>query len=70
MAHAQLRFVDDPRQVAEDARGLVDELFETLTAALARQREQLNSWQADGDTEQYRIIVQRYRTFFDRLLAL
>jgi hypothetical protein len=67
---AQLGFVDDPRQVAEDARGLVNELVEALTASLASHRQQLNSWRADGDTEQYRVIVQRYRTFFDRLLTL
>jgi hypothetical protein len=67
---AQLRFVDDPGQVAEDARELVNELVEALTAALASYREQLNSWRADGDTEQYRRIVQQYRTFFDRLLTL
>jgi hypothetical protein len=66
---AQLRFVDDPRQVAEDARDLVNEAVDALTTALASHREQLNSWQA-SDTEQYRVVVQRYRVFFDRLLTL
>jgi hypothetical protein len=67
---AQLRFVDDPQKAADDTRGLVNEAVEALTAALARHREQLNSWPADGDTELYRVIVQRYRTFFERLLTL
>jgi hypothetical protein len=67
---AQLRFVDDPRQVAEDARTLINELVEALTGSLANHREQLNSWRNDGDTEQYRVVVQRYRVFFDRLLTL
>jgi hypothetical protein len=67
---AQLRFVDDPQKAAGDTRDLVDEAVEALTAALASRREQLNSWQANGDTEQYRMVVQRYRTFFERLLTL
>jgi hypothetical protein len=67
---AQLRFVDDPRKVAEDARSLVSEAVETLTAALASHRQQLNSWPANGDTELHRMVVQRYRTFFERLLTL
>jgi hypothetical protein len=67
---AQLRFVDDPQQAADDTRHLVNEAVEALTAALASHREQLNSWPANGDTELYRGIVQRYRTFFERLLSL
>jgi hypothetical protein len=67
---AQLRFVDDPQGAADDTRNLVTETVEALTAALASQREQLNSWPDNSDTEQYRVIVQRYRTFFERLLAL
>jgi len=67
---AQLRFVDDPQKAAGETRDLVDEAVEALTAALASHREQLNSWQANGDTEQYRMVVQRYRTFFERLLTL
>ena len=43
---------------------------EALTAALASHREQLNSWPANGDTEQYRVVVQRYRAYFERLLSL
>jgi hypothetical protein len=66
---AQLRFVDDPRAATGDARNLVDEAVQALTAALASHREQLNSSPTDGDTEQYRMVVQRYRTFFERLLT-
>jgi hypothetical protein len=67
---AQLGFVDDPQQAADEIRTLVNEAAEALTAALASHREQLNSWPANGDTEQYRMIVQRYHTFFERLLTL
>jgi len=67
---AQLRFVDDPHKAANETRDLVNEAVEALTAALASHREQLNSWPVNGDTEQYRMVVQRYRTFFERLLTL
>jgi hypothetical protein len=67
---AQLRFVDDPRKVANDTRNLVNEAVEALTAALASHREQLNSLPTNGDTEQYRLVVQRSRTFFERLLTI
>jgi hypothetical protein len=67
---AQLRFVDDPRQAAQDTRNLVNEAVDALTAALASHREQLNSLPTNGDTEQYRVVVQRYRTFYERLLTL
>jgi hypothetical protein len=67
---AQLRFVDDPRKAANDTRNLVNEAVEALTAALASHREQLNSLPTNGDTEQYRVVVQRCRTFFERLLTL
>jgi hypothetical protein len=66
---AQLRFVDDPRKAAGDTRNLVNEAVEALTAALASHREQLNSLPTNGDTEQYRMVVQRSRTFFERLLT-
>lgn len=67
---AQLRFVDDPQKATEETRALVNEAVDTLTAALHSHREQLNSWPADGDTERYRTVVQHYRTFFERLLAV
>jgi len=67
---AQLRFVDDPRTAANDTRNLVNEAVEALTAALASHREQLNSLPTNGDTEQYRTVVQRCRTFFERLLTI
>jgi hypothetical protein len=66
----QLRFVDDPSGVAGEARALVAEAVQGLTNALAEEQRQLDSWSPDegGDTEQLRVIVQRYRDFFDRML--
>jgi hypothetical protein len=55
--------------LAGDTRNLVDETVEALTAALASHRQQLNSLPTNGDTEQYRVLVQRCRTFFERLLT-
>jgi hypothetical protein len=66
----QLRFVDDPSGVAGQARALVAEAVDAVTEALAEQQRQLDSWSTaeGGDTEQLRVVVQRYRDFFDRML--
>jgi hypothetical protein len=66
---AQLGFVDDPRQVVDDVRNLVNEAVDVFTAALSAQRAELDTTPGD-DTEQYRMAVRRYRSFFDRLLNL
>jgi hypothetical protein len=66
---AQFGFVDDPRQAAEDVRALVNEAIDTVTAALASQRDALGT-ELGEDTEQYRATVRRCRALFDRLLNL
>jgi hypothetical protein len=68
----QLRFIDDPRQAAEQAHTLVGDVFAGFTEAVQRQREDLNRWQSAqlDDTEELRMTVRRYRHFLDRLLAL
>jgi hypothetical protein len=66
---AQLGFVDDPRQATEDVRNLVNEAIDKVTSALQSQRDQLGDGPT-GDTEHYRVTVQRCRVFFDRLLNL
>jgi hypothetical protein len=68
----QLRFVDNPHNVAEEADFLVGEAIEALTGALANTRGDLSRWRSDGtgDTEQLRLAVQRYREFLDRILTL
>jgi hypothetical protein len=71
---AQLRFVDDPKGAADEIRGLVGEATEAVAEALTAQRRDLDGWSAGGDgprdTEELRVVIQRYRTFFDRLLKL
>jgi hypothetical protein len=68
----QLRFIDNPRRAADQARGLVDDVINGLTEALSRQRTELGAWQGAelGDTEELRMAVRRYRDLLDQLLRL
>ena len=68
----QSRFVDDPRSSVEQADGLVIEVVQDLQTTFGSERRALeDQWQRGGDiqTEDLRVALQRYRTFFDRLLA-
>jgi hypothetical protein len=69
----QTGFVDEPRQAVEDADNLVDSLMKKLTAGFASERERLEKQWDRGDkvsTEDLRIALRRYRSFFDRLLRV
>jgi hypothetical protein len=74
----QTEFVDEPRAAVEKADALVAEVLQQLTATFAREREALEAgWSGSGDgaqrdvsTEDLRQAIQRYRSFFNRLLAL
>jgi len=68
----QASFVDEPQQAVEQADALVADLAQRVTASLTKERERLESQWAAGDdvnTEDLRVALTRYRTFFDRLLA-
>src|ERR1700727_100172 len=68
----QTRFVDEPRGAVEAADGLVANLMQQLAEGFAKEREQLEAqWGRGGDisTEDLRVALQRYRTFFQRLLS-
>jgi hypothetical protein len=68
----QTQFVDEPRGAVEEADGLVANLMQELAASFAREREQLEAqWDRGEDisTEDLRIALQRYRSFFQRLLS-
>ena len=68
----QSRFVDDPRRSVEQADKLVIEVVQDLQTTFGSERRSLeDAWQRGDDvqTEDLRIALQRYRTFFDRLLA-
>jgi hypothetical protein len=69
---AQARFVDDPREAVRSADGLVAELMQSLAQGFSEHKARLESeWQRGGDpdTEELRQALQRYRSFFDRLLS-
>lgn len=72
LRETQLRFLDDPRGAVEQVEALVGEAMESFTSRLAHQREELTSWRSAGadDTEQLRVVAQRYRDFLERLLSL
>jgi hypothetical protein len=68
----QTGFVDEPRQSVENADQLVTEAMKGLAAIFSEARADLErQWEQGGDvsTEDLRIILQRYRSFFQRLLA-
>jgi hypothetical protein len=68
----QGRFVDDPRGAVRDADALVAELMQLLAAGFAEHKAGLEEqWSRDDepDTERLRQALQRYRSFFSRLLA-
>jgi hypothetical protein len=68
----QAGFVDDPRDAVKEADTLVAELMQRLAETFSAERSRLESqWDNDEDvsTEDLRIALQRYRSFFDRLLS-
>lgn len=69
----QSRFVDEPRVTVQRADELVDELMQTIAQQFADARAELErQWAEGGDasTEDLRLTLQRYRSFFERLLAV
>jgi len=68
----QTRFVDSPRESVEQGDALVAELMQRLAQTFADERGSLESqWSGGSDpsTEDLRVGLQRYRSFFERLLS-
>lgn len=68
----QVMFVDQPRDAVQQAQDLVDNVVDELTKSFAKQREDLTGTWTRGDdvsTEDLRLALQRYRSFFNRLLS-
>ena len=66
-------FVDEPRAAVERADSLVAEVMKQLAEGFARERSTLEHQWDRGDnvtTEDLRVALQRYRSFFDRLLQI
>jgi hypothetical protein len=69
----QTGFVDEPRHAVEEADALVAQVIKRLSEVFAQERTNLERQWDRGDqisTEDLRIALQKYRSFFDRLLSL
>jgi hypothetical protein len=72
-SNIQAGFVDEPRHALEQADSLVAQLMKKLAEGFATERERLEKHWDSGEnvsTEDLRIALQRYRSFFDRLLKV
>jgi len=68
----QTGFVDRPREAVEQADRLVADLMQRLAAQFSEERSDLESqWDGgdDASTEDLRVALTRYRSFFERLLT-
>ena len=69
----QAGFVDEPRKAVENADALVASAIKRLAEIFAQERSTLESQWAQGNdvsTEDLRVALRRYRSFFDRLLSV
>jgi hypothetical protein len=69
----QVNFVDDPDTSVKAADSLVAQVMKRLAEIFAEERDRLESQWRQGEevsTEDMRVVLQRYRAFFNRLLSL
>ena len=69
----QAGFVDEPRRAVQQADALVSDVINRIANTFTNERAQLEQqWDRGGDvsTEELRQALQRYRSFFSRLLTL
>jgi len=69
----QIGFVDDPKRAVRSADELVAQVMKSLAETFSRERTQLEAQfkeTEDTSTENLRIALCRYRSFFQRLLSL
>jgi hypothetical protein len=67
----QAGFVDEPKQSVERADALVSDAVERMTAGFTSARTRLEEQWAQGEdasTEDLRVALTRYRSFFNRVL--
>jgi hypothetical protein len=68
----QSAFVDEPRDAVEKADALVTDVIKRLTRTFQETRDSLETQLGEAEdvsTEDLRVGLQRYRSFFERLLA-
>jgi hypothetical protein len=71
--NTQAGFVDEPRKSVQEADVLVADVMKRLAETFANERSQLEGQWSSGEnvsTEDLRVALQHYRSFFDRLIAL
>jgi len=69
----QTSFVDEPRRAVKDADALVASATKQISDTFADQRSRLEKQWSRGDevsTEDFRLALQQYRSFFTRLLSI
>ena len=69
----QTSFVDEPGRAVEQADLLVAEVMRQLAKTFAQKRSKLEPQLVQGEeisTENLRIALRHYRSFFDRLLSI
>lgn len=69
----QSKFVDDPRESVKQADDLVAGVLKSVTMGFSDRRVALEKQWNSGEnisTEDLRVALKRYRSFFDRLLTL
>jgi hypothetical protein len=69
----QTSFVDEPRRAVQQADELVAEVIKSLASTFSDERGKLEGQWDQGDkvsTEDLRLVLRRYRAFFDRFLSL
>ena len=69
----QAGFVDEPRKAVEEADSLVATAMKRLAETFADERAKLETQWDKGDdvsTEDLRVALRRYRSFFGRLLSM
>lgn len=69
----QTNFVDDPRRAVSQADELVADTMQQISEMFSRERARLEDQWTRGDevsTEDLRVSLQRYRSFFNRLLRI
>lgn len=66
-------FIDEPQRSVEEANDLVEDLANRIRDRFDEQRRELQATWEKGEevsTETLRLTLQRYRSFFERLLAV
>ena len=67
----QRGFVDDPKEAVRAGDELVAQVIKSLAETFSNQRSALEGDQADqASTENLRLALRRYRSFFERLLSI